>query len=436
MPGKLTVAVNAEIAPHYFGGSESAVLSLIRKMGRPGTDIDQIILAIPKYVKAFEPMLAPNQRVVPWRIKPVIVRTSPVSNRWSWLRDLAGPFKPRFDLMVHGYRQLRYGKLLLPQAEEPEKLRELGAEVIHFPMAQCFVTDLPFIYEPHDLQQFHFPEFFSPEELDYRARIYGYGCLNSRLIVCGTWWTKQDIMHQYALPAERIAVIPRYSVNARVELGSDEQASLLRKAGVGEDFIIYPAMCFPHKNHLRLFEALARLRDKVGRRIVLVCTGRIFEPHHPALLESIAAHGLEDQVRFTGPLEERQYTALLLGARFIVFPSLFEGLSQSLLEGLALGKPIVAARQSSIPETVGEAALLHDGEDVDSIAKSLQFALDHPEEMAVIGREGPDEIRRYDWGRAAQTFVACYKHVVGRTLTGSEEALLSRALSPTPPIHD
>lgn len=436
MPGKLTVAINAEIAPHYIGGSESAVLSLIRMMGRSDCDIDQMILSIPKYVKAFEPKLGPNQQVIPWQIKPAIVHTYPISKRWSWLRDLAGPFKPQFDDLVHGYRRRRYGKNLLPQAVEPKKLRELNAEVIHFPMAQCFMTDIPFIYEPHDLQQFHFPEFFSPEALDYRERLYGYGCLNSRLIVCGTWWTKRDIMHQYALPAERIAVIPRYSVNARADLEKDEQAFLLREAGFGEDYIIYPAMCFPNKNHLRLFEAMARLRDKTGRKIVLVCTGRIYEPHHPALLESIAAHGLEDQVRFTGPLEERLYTALLHGARFIIFPSLFEGLSQSLLEGLALGKPIVAARQSSIPETVGEAALLHDGEDVDSIAESLQFAFDHPEEIAAIGRKGPDEMHRYDWGRAARTFVACYKHVAGRVLTSSEEALLARALSPTPPIHD
>ncbi len=435
MSSRLTVAINAEIDPRFLGGSETAVTSLIQMMGHQETEIDQLILAIPKFVEDLQPMLGPNQLVIPWPIKRVIA-PYPVSKRWSWLRALTGPFKPEFDQLVHIYRKLRYGKRTVAEAKEPEKLHQMGVEVVHFPMAQCFVTDLPFIYEPHDLQQCHFPEFFSPEELDYRAHIYGYGCLNARLIVCGTWWTKQDIMHQFALPAERIAVIPRYSVNARVELGTGVQALLLREVGVPEDFIIYPAMCFPHKNHLRLFEALARLRDKAGRKIFLVCTGRIFEPHYPTLLKSIKSLGLEDQVRFTGSLNERHYTALLLGARFIVFPSLFEGLSQSLLEGLALGKPIVAAHQSSIPETVGEAALLHDGEDVDSIAESLEFALDHPEEMADIGRRSANEICRYDWGRAAQTFVACYKHVAGRTLTDSEEALLSRALSPTPPIQE
>ena len=434
MPGRLQVAVNAEIAPHYFGGSESVVMSLIQEMAKIDGGIDQTILAIPKYTKAFEPLLGPHQRVLPWRNRPASIATYPVSRRWAWLRRVMSA--EGFKRLVMDYRRLRYGTRLLPQAETPEVLVKNGIDIVHFPTAQCFVTDLPFIYEPHDLQQFHYPEFFSAEEIDYRDRLYGYGCRNARLVVCGTWFTKHDIMHQYDLPPERVAVIPRYSVNARRKLETDEQKELLKELGIDGDFIIFPAMCFPHKNHLRLFEALARLRDETGQEITLVCTGRLYESHFQNLQDRIHNLGLDRQICFTGPLDEKPYTALLHGARFVVFPSLFEGLSQSLMEALAMGKPIVAARQSSIPETVGKAARLHDGEDVDSIAQSLKFALDNPDEMAAIGRKGLAEIHRYNWGRAAQTFVACYKHVAGRQLTGGEECLLARALSPHRPDTD
>ena len=188
----------------------------------------------------------------------------------------------------------------------------------------------------------------------------------------------------------------------------------------------YPAMTFPHKNHVRLIEAMAQLRDR-GVRVNLVCTGRPYKPFHPTILNAIRRHGLEDQVQFLGRISEELLAVCYQQSKFIVFPSLLEGHSQSLLEALYHRKPIIAARQSSIPETIGAAGHLFDAEDVDSIAAAVGRAWTEPALLATLQSSARFSFERYRWDRALTTLTACYKHAAGRVLTREEQAALDRA---------
>jgi glycosyltransferase involved in cell wall biosynthesis len=158
-----------------------------------------------------------------------------------------------------------------------------------------------------------------------------------------------------------------------------------------------------------------------------VCTGRPFRRHHGTLLEAVRRLKLEDQVKFLGPVPEEELVTVFERATMVVFPSLFEGLSQALLESLAFGKPILAARQTSIPETVGEAALLFDGLDVEAIVAALRRATTDADMMQSIASKAPAQLARFDWDRAALMLAACYKRAAGRTLTPPEESALSEA---------
>ncbi len=427
--GVLRVALNAQINPDQAGGTESSVLSMVRAFEGERCGVRLTVLAHRGFYQEMVAAAGEGRTVVRWPFPEYGPVTSVLRGRLSKLRNRLGPLGPGMDLAVKGVRALKVA-LRTPSAPRVDRLlRRLGVSAVHFGYPFWFDTGLPFLYEPQDLQHRHHPEFFSAEELHWRDRVYGTGCRRARFVVCGTRWTKADIQSEFGVPPERVAVIPRSSVRARTPLAAGRQGEILASLGLERPFMLYPAVTFPHKNHLRLLQALAALRDEGRLAADLVCTGRFHAPHQPRIEAEVTRLGLEPHARFPGSVSEEVLTALYHGARFVVFPSLFEGLSQSLLEAMANGVPIVGAEQSSIPETVGSAGLFFDGTDVRSIRDALRTAMWEPELLAGLRHRTGDEMKRFGWERAVPTFAACFKEAAGLPLGDEERRLIREAVT-------
>jgi glycosyltransferase involved in cell wall biosynthesis len=428
----VTVALNALINPANAGGSESSALSILTNFRDAApADIDLLVTALPPYAKRMAEIRGDPDKVItwPWR------EFTPVSSEptKAWARRLRarlgdGPLGRLFDDLSRDENERRFLKTMPGRDEVDALLDRYGVDVVHFTYPVKWPTRRPFIFEPHDIQQHHFPEFFSPDVLAWRKKTYGEGIRRAAFVVCGTWWTKRDIMRCYGVGSGKVAVIPRSSSMGRAQLAPGSESWLARKAGLPDRFMYYPAMTFPHKNHLRLFEAMARLRDEQGLKLELVLTGRSYGPFHPELVEAVQRLGLQDQVRFLGVVSDELLAVCYRQARFIVFPSLLEGHSQSLLEALWHGRAIVAARQSSIPETVGRAGLLFDGENTEEMASALARAWTDDGLIAELEAQAPAASDHCSWDRAIVTLTACYKSAAGRPLDPAEQAALSRAL--------
>jgi glycosyltransferase involved in cell wall biosynthesis len=432
-PGKVTVALNALINPANAGGSESSALSILtsfRDAGPP--DIEMLVTALKRYAGRMAAIRGDTSKVIAWpwpEFTPV--GSEPKS---AWAKALRarlgeGALGRLFDDLSRRRNERDFLEAMPDQAEIDARLDKFGVDVVHFTYPVKWPTRRPFIFEPHDIQQHHFPEFFPPDVLAWRKKTYTDGIRNAAFVVCGTWWTKQDIMRCYGVGADKVAVIPRSSAMGRAEVSEAEAARLAAEAGLDRPFMFYPAMTFPHKNHLRLFEAMARLRDEQGKRLELVCTGRAYAPFHPELEAAVERLGLRGQVRFLGVVSDALLAVCYRRARFVVFPSLLEGHSQSLLEALWHGRAIVAARQSSIPETVGGAGLMFDGERVDEMARALARAWSDDGLIAELEARAPAASDHCRWDRAILALTACYKSAAGRPLGPAEQAALERALS-------
>ena len=430
--GKLTVALNALINPANAGGSESSALSILtsfRDAGPP--DIDMLVTALPPYARRMAEIRGDGDKVIAWpwpEFTPVSAEPTE-----AWARTLRrklgqGALGRLFDDLSRAENERTFLKTMPGRAEVDALLDRHGVDVVHFTYPVKWPTRRPFIFEPHDIQQHHFPEFFSPDVLAWRKKTYTDGIRNAAFVVCGTWWTKRDIMRCYGVGPDRVAVIPRSSAMGRAGVSRAEEARLAREAGLDGAFMFYPAMTFPHKNHLRLFEAMARLRDERELKLTLVCTGRAYGPFHPALLAAVDRFGLADQVRFLGVVSDELLAVCYRRARFVVFPSLLEGHSQSLLEALWHGRAIVAASQSSIPETIGGAGLLFDGEDLDEMTAALGQAWTDDGLIATLEAKAPAASDHCRWDRAILSLTACYKSAAGRALGPAEQAALDRAL--------
>ena len=124
-------------------------------------------------------------------------------------------------------------------------------------------------------------------------------------------------------------------------------------------FIFYPANHWKHKNHDCLLQALRWLRDREGLKIEAVFTG-YDQPNGYPLNDKIDEYGLADQVYNAGYLSVEEMAYLYRHAFLLCFPSHFEGFGIPLVEAMSLGCPVICANTSSIPEVVGDAALLFD----------------------------------------------------------------------------
>ena len=356
-----------------------------------------------------------------------------ISSRYiRYLRDLSGPLAPLVEKAVVGRRARQLRRTLGTKKANDQVLKGAGAQIVHFTYGSTFPTGLPYVYEPHDLQHRHYPEFFDPREIAWRDRVYGGGCRGAAMCVCGSQWTKNDIITQFGVPTERVAVIPRSSYNARVSVSEPRRREILAELDLPERFAYYPAMTFPHKNHRRLFQALARLRDERGIVLPLVMSGRWHKPSRAGLEAAVDELRLRNQVRMLEVVPEETLSVLFRSAWFMVFPSLFEGLSQSLLEGLHVGLPIIAARQTSIPETVGSGAVLFDGLDVGSITDALYEAVSNPILLRDIADRARIQCARYSWSKAGPMLTAVYRHIVGLRLSAKDRGLLEEATGRAP----
>ena len=132
----------------------------------------------------------------------------------------------------------------------------------------------------------------------------------------------------------------------------------------------------------------------------------------PPLRRLVHERGLGRRVVFLGPVED---TAQLMGAATaFVFPSLYEGFGLPPLEAMACGTPVVCSNATSLPEVVGDAAVLFDPRDVDSISTALRSVLEDGELRREMRARGLTRAAQFDWRETARRTLAAYHEAAGR----------------------
>jgi glycosyltransferase involved in cell wall biosynthesis len=170
-------------------------------------------------------------------------------------------------------------------------------------------------------------------------------------------------------------------------------------------FALYLGTVQPRKNLVRLIHAHARLLSRGVWDLDLVIAGA---PGWQAgkILAEPARLGVADRVHFTGYLSEVDRSALLGGAHFFCYPSLFEGFGLPILEAQGAGVPVLTANNSSLPEVAGDAAILVDPLDVEALADAmLRLSQDEALRQRLIAA-GHENVKRFSWEKAARETLA------------------------------
>jgi glycosyltransferase involved in cell wall biosynthesis len=232
-------------------------------------------------------------------------------------------------------------------------------------------------------------------------------------------FSRRMLVETYGVPFARVHVTPLGVERALFRAPADPGAPevLRHDLGLPTAFLLFPANTWPHKNHLRLLDALTALRASTGLRPSLVLTG--FPKHgHPAMLEAISGHGLGDQVRWLGYVNEARLAGLYRAATALVFPSLHEGFGLPVLEAMASGCPVACASTTATGETAGDAALTFDPADTAAIAEAIRSLLGSETLRRDLARRGLARAAEFSWEGCARQTLRVYDEVISRRGTG------------------
>jgi glycosyltransferase involved in cell wall biosynthesis len=224
-----------------------------------------------------------------------------------------------------------------------------------------------------DLQHRFLPKLFRTRdywrrELGFRAQLYG-----GRSFLFSSEDARSSFVALYGVPARRTHVA-RFAVVPE-RLPTQEQARLIAQGyGLPETFVFLPNQFWKHKNHLLVIEALALLKAR-GRKLVVLASGATADPRNPDHLRQLTARveelGLGDRFLFPGQIPYAHVIALLRACSAMINPSLFEGWSTAVEEARAMG---VAAILSDIPvhrEQAGAAGTYFDPNSAAELAACL-----------------------------------------------------------------
>lgn len=372
------------LVPGVVGGSEEYTTRLLAGLAeRAPDDLAVELFALAPFARA-HPELARAYRTTLLRLDG---RAKParVAAESTWLAE-AGR-RRRVELMHHA------GGILPP------------------------VRRAPAVLTVHDLQPLVMPANFSAAKRTFSRIAVPRSARAARLIVTPSEHVRASVVDQLGVSGHRVRVVP-HGIEPRPTSPTPEAvAELRRRHGLDGPFFVYPAITYPHKNHLVLLRALAAVAERVPDA-ALVLTGRAGQTE--ALVAAEAERlGVADRVKRLGRVDRTELDVLYADATALVFPSRFEGFGAPVLEAMSRGCPVIAAAATALPEVVGDAGVLVDPDDAPAWSAAMVAMATDEADRERYRQLGLVRAAGFTWDRAAAALADSYRAGAAAKLGGS-----------------
>jgi len=256
----------------------------------------------------------------------------------------------------------------------------------------------------HDLHFLTHPERSSAEiRRDYPALVRTHATRADRVIVVSRF-VAGEVQRLLDIPADRISVCPN---------GAPDWKGPPAEVNAG-GYVLFAGTIEPRKNVSGLLNAYARLLARRPSAPRLVIAGRL-DASAPNALAAIERPPFAGHVEYRGYVSSDDRESLYKGAQVLVLPSFDEGFGIPALEAMSAGVPVVVSNRGALPEVVGDAGLLIDPDDPDSLAAALERLIGDSDLRAVCARRGLERARHFTWVQTARDVRRAY-----------EDALLAR----------
>jgi glycosyltransferase involved in cell wall biosynthesis len=402
------VCIDARLGSGDFGGVEQVIIGIASGLSKLGEgDEEYLFLTHPEHEEWLLPYLGGPCRVLHPRLGYARRRGRALRKAAIERIPVIGP--------RHSVRS------------SDGTIEAAGVDVVHFPYQDAFTTEVPSLYQPHDLQHLHLPELFSRWQYQRRETIYRAHCERAEAVVTMTSWGRRDLISSYGIPEEKVWVVPGASVLPEYPAPSAGELDDIRaRLSLPESFLLYPAQPWPHKNYERLLEALALIRERTGEVIPLVCSGAR-APAFGRVRDRARELGLEATTILPGFVSPKELRGLYELATALVFPSRFEGWGLPICEAFSAGLPVASSSATGLPDLVADAGLVFDPDDTEEIAASVQRLWGDERLRRELAERGRVRGTRFSFDHTARLLRAHYRRIGGRRLADEDRILLAAA---------
>ena len=295
------------------------------------------------------------------------------------------------------------------------ELRRHPVDVLHVQFTAPPFSPCPVVVSIHDLSFEHLPQTFkwrSRKQLRITVR---RSARQAAQVIALSEFARQDIIASYHVSPENISVIPLAAPAHFRPVQDDEELRRVRQTyGIEGDYILSVGAIQPRKNLSRLVAAYSRLRRtrpevKLPQLVLVGKCAWLYDE----TLRAIKELEVGNSVILTGYVPEADLPALYSGALCFVYPSYFEGFGLPPLEAMKCGAPVIVGDRTSLPEVVGDAGLLVDPFDVDSIASAIQKVVADSNLREQLRAKGLERAKLFDWRETARQTLSVYKKAAG-----------------------
>lgn len=264
-----------------------------------------------------------------------------------------------------------------------------------------YISNVPYAVTIFDLSYLHFPEMFSKNDLYQLVNWSKRSILKSKHIFAISQSTKDDIVKNYDVSSSKITVTYMgYDSKSFRPQTKSKIEKIKRKYKIPGDYIIFVGTLQPRKNVEKLLESFSIIHNPYPL-IHLVVVGRkgwMYE----TIFAKVKELNLESNVVFTDFVPQSDLPSLISGAKAYVLPSLWEGFGIPVVEAQACGVPAIVSNVSSLPEIVGDSAILIKPTDPASIAEAIKSVLRDEKHRERLTESGYKNVKRFSWQKCAK----------------------------------
>ena len=313
-------------------------------------------------------------------------------------------FQPR--RIAPGGNLLRVG-YAMPRAARRDHLDLLHVTYTLPPFPRCRT-----VVTVHDISYAFFPRAFSPRDRLLLSVAVPLSMRRADRVITVSESARRDILRHYRIAEHKIVAIPEAAGEQFTPIRArDDLARVRARYRLPDRYILAVGNLQPRKNLRRLIEAFAILKEaeRIPQRLVLVGKGLWRESE---IFNAIGALGLEEEVIATGYVPDADLPALYSAADVFVYPSLYEGFGLPPLEAMACATPVITSATSSLPEVVGDAALLVNPLHTGELVAALRRVLTDEALRRHLTSAGPVRAAHFSWAETARQTLAVYHDVL------------------------
>lgn len=275
--------------------------------------------------------------------------------------------------------------------------------------------NIPLVSTIHDLAMLEYPETAHPEILQAHQRSWQVLKERRAHIIAVSQATKQDIVERLQISPSKIHVVyealPLETKRVSDQLSEIQSQKIIHNLNLTQPYILFVGTREPRKNLLRLIEAWQPLSKDY--QLLIAGEAGWDDTSSEKTISKTKKLLSNPNLRFLGRVSDQELAVLYGEAELFAYPSLYEGFGLPILEAFYHGTPVLTSNISSMPEVAGEAAVLVNPLEVDSITKGIEKILkESKEDQRKRLQKMLVRLHLFDWQRTADQTIKVYQQAI------------------------